>query len=229
MVGLCRLLLPSLLLTVCISCAPRESENSIDQGQTSQGQLFNSEQGKQLFNTCTACHGENGQGNSTLKAPAIGNLDSWYVYRQLMNFKNGIRGNTPGDTLGNQMAAIANTLKDSIAIGHLAAYIETLPEVQATLTLTGDIKKGERTYQSICGSCHGPHGKGNKAMNAPRLNGLDDWYLKSQVLKFKNSIRGSHPLDAFGAQMVPMAALLTSEDAINDVIAYICSTQPVAK
>jgi cytochrome c553 len=127
------------------------------------------------------------------------------------------------------MAAMAKTLKDSVVISHLAAYIETLPEAVSPITITGDIKKGERTYQSICGSCHGPQGKGNKAMNAPRLNGLEDSYLKSQVTKFRASIRGAHPLDKYGAQMVPMATLLKDDQSINDVIAYMCSTQPVAK
>ena len=187
------------------------------------------QEGILLFGTCKTCHGETGQGNAKLKAPALVNIDGWYLYRQLMNFRKGIRGYLPADTLGMQMAAMANTLQDSLAVSHVVAYIETLPETSASITLTGDIKKGERAYQSICGSCHGPQGKGNTAMNAPRLNGLDDWYLKRQISKFRNSLRGAHPQDKFGAQMVPMVALLKDDQAINDVIAYIRSSQPVAQ
>jgi cytochrome c oxidase subunit 2 len=218
------------IFAACVSCAPKnEGEQEIKLGVSEEQPHGIAAEGKPLFATCKTCHGDRGQGNTQLHAPALVNLDSWYLYRQLMNFKNGVRGYQSTDTLGHQMAAMAATLKDSVAIGHVVAYIETLPEAASQVTIIGDIKKGERTYQSICGSCHGPQGKGNKAMNAPRLNGLDDWYLKGQLSKFKNSIRGTHPQDKFGAQMVPMAALLKDEQAVNDVIAYIVSTQPVAE
>ncbi|HEX6889984.1 MAG TPA: c-type cytochrome [Chryseolinea sp.] len=225
MAGSWRWLFPVLIFTAWMSCAPK-IEGDKD-GEVPQQQLNGvAEEGKRLFATCKTCHGDSGQGNPTLQAPSIANLEGWYVHRQLMNYKNGFRGYLPEDTLGIQMAAIATTLKDSAVIAHLAAYIETLPEVESLITLRGDIKKGERTYQNICGSCHGPQGNGNQAMNAPRLNGLDDWYLKNQITKFRTSLRGAHPLDKYGAQMVPMATLLKDDHAISDVIAYICSVQP---
>jgi len=185
-----------------------------------------SEEGRPLYAACKPCHGDYGQGNPKLNGPALANTDRWYLYRQLMNFRKGIRGYLSADTLGVQMAAMAGTLDDSVAVNHLMAFIESMPDAPVRNTLTGDIKKGERTYQSICGSCHGPQGKGNEAMQAPRLNGLEDWYLKRQILKFKNGIRGAHPQDIYGAQMVPMATLLKDDQSINDVIAYIQSNIP---
>jgi cytochrome c oxidase subunit 2 len=190
----------------------------------------NPEQGKTLFITCKTCHGDIAQGNQKLRAPALASTDDWYLYRQLMNFHKGFRGYLPEDTLGIQMAAMAKTLKDSIAIRDVVAYIKSMPDVELPSIIKGDIKKGERAYQSICGSCHGPGAKGNEKMNAPRLNGLDDWYLKHQIIKFKKSVRGAHPSDKFGAQMIPMVTVLANEQAINDVIAYIRSTtQPVTE
>ncbi|MFB3064155.1 MAG: cytochrome c, partial [Gammaproteobacteria bacterium] len=50
------------------------------------------EKGKVLFAVCMACHGETGEGNAALKAPATGGLDEWYVVRQLTNFRAGVRG-----------------------------------------------------------------------------------------------------------------------------------------
>ncbi|TDJ11559.1 MAG: c-type cytochrome, partial [Gammaproteobacteria bacterium] len=41
------------------------------------------EKGKVLFAVCMACHGENGEGNAALNAPATGGQDEWYVVRQL--------------------------------------------------------------------------------------------------------------------------------------------------
>ena len=129
------------------------------------------------------------------------------------------------DTLGFQMAAMANTLRDSIAVNDIVAYIGTMPATLATSTIIGDVTKGKLTYQTICGSCHGPSAMGNVKMNAPRLNSLEDWYLKRQINNIKNSVRGSHPQDVLGAQMIPMMALLPDPQAIDDVIAYIVSTE----
>jgi cytochrome c oxidase subunit 2 len=214
----------SVLVLVFLGCSSKEGKKDIPHLVAAQPPEGDPEAGKALYVTCKTCHGDAAQGNEKLKAPALVNTDGWYLYRQLMNFHNGIRGAAPADTLGFQMAAMAKTLKDSVAIGHVVAYIKTMPQIALPPIVKGEIKKGERTYQSICGACHGPGARGNEKMNAPRLNGLDDWYLKNQIAKFKNAIRGAHPADTFGAQMVPMAALLADEQAVNDVIAYIRST-----
>ncbi|MBL0745634.1 c-type cytochrome [Chryseolinea lacunae] len=217
------------LALVFWGCSSKESKKDNPQQDVAQLPVGDPQVGKTLYATCITCHGDAAQGNEKLKAPALANTDNWYLYRQLMNFRNGIRGYQPADTSGYQMAAMAKTLKDSLAVSHVVAYIKTLPQVELPSIVKGDLKKGERTYQSICGSCHGPGARGNEKMNAPRLNGLEDWYLKSQIAKFRNALRGAHPADKFGAQMVPMVTLLADEQAVNDVIAYIRSTTQPAK
>jgi cytochrome c553 len=182
------------------------------------------EEGKTVYASCAVCHGAAGEGNVKMNAPAIVNLDSWYAYRQIMNFRNDIRGASPSDTLGYQMAAMAKSLRDSMAVSHVLAYIKSLPATSAPSLIKGDVAKGKLTYQTVCGSCHGPSANGNVKMNAPGLSGLDDWYIKRQINNFKNSIRGSHPKDILGAQMIPMMALLPDDQAIDDVISYIRST-----
>ncbi|MEJ1242273.1 c-type cytochrome [Chryseolinea sp. T2] len=215
---------------IFLACSSRE-QNKIAEQYTAASQLpaGNPVEGLGLYAPCKTCHGDYAQGNKQLNAPALANSDIWYLQRQLRNFQKGIRGYHAQDSSGLQMAAMAKTLKDSIAIADVVAYIETMPDVQIASTIKGDIKKGERTYQSTCGSCHGPGAKGNEKMNAPRLNGLDDWYIRQQISKFKSSVRGAHPEDKFGAQMVPMMALLADEQAIDDVIAYIRSTTQPAQ
>lgn len=228
MMGLCRPLSLFAILSLCVACTAKKSADQETEHLYPELPVGLVDEGKFLFATCKTCHGNSGEGNPDLKAPALVNLDAPYLYRQLMNFRKGIRGYLPADTLGTQMAAIATTLKDSLAVSNVVAYIETLPDITPSTTITGDIQKGERTYQSICGSCHGPHGKGNAAMHAPRLNGLDDWYLKKQINNFKASLRGAHARDELGAQMIPMAQLLKEDQAVHDVIAYIRSVQPAA-
>ncbi len=223
---------PILLLTlVIVACSSKpEGSSTLPVGSSYPISVGNSVEGKTLYATCAVCHGASGEGNQKMNAPALASTESWYLYQQLMNFKKEIRGATAQDSLGFQMAAMAKTLKDSIAISHVIAYIKTMPAVTLPSLVLGDIEKGKRIYESVCGSCHGPGASGNEKLNAPKLNGLNDWYLKRQVYNFKNSIRGAHPRDKFGAQMIPMMALLPDSHAVNNVIAYIRSTaQPVSK
>ena len=217
MSSLCRFVI---ILWCCVSCTSKTTSTETSVYAPQKGNI---EKGKALYRTCSTCHGERGEGNARLHSPALANLDSWYAYRQLKNFKKGIRGYLPQDSTGVQMATMAQALKDTTAMLDLIAYIETLADVKLVTTAAGDIKKGERTYQTLCGSCHGPGAKGNELMHAPRLNGLEPWYLKSQINKFKTSLRGAHPDDVYGAPMIPMMALLKDEQAIDDVIAYIQS------
>ena len=72
-----------------------------------------------------------------------------------------------------------------------------------------------------CAACHGADGRGIQQMNAPRLAGMSDWYLVTQLKNFKQGIRGSHPKDLYGTQMMSMAATLADEQVTNDLVAYI--------
>jgi cytochrome c oxidase subunit 2 len=179
--------------------------------------------GKMLYITCIACHGDKGQGNQALGAPALVNQEGWYLKRQLNNFKRGIRGSDPEDVNGIQMAAIAKTIKDEAAMDAVIDYIKTFPKVITKKTVAGDVENGKQYYNMICGACHGPNAKGNKILNAPRLTGIDDWYLVDQYKKFRDNKRGVHPEDTFGKQMQLMSNALPTEEAINNVIAYIHS------
>jgi cytochrome c553 len=216
-----------IILLCCVSCTSKTNHSPLKEISASAPQKGDIEKGRVLYRTCSTCHGESGEGKVRLHSPALANLDSWYAYTQLKNFKKGIRGYLSQDSTGVQMAMMAQALKDTTEMQDVIAYIETFADVKLVASTMGDIKKGERTYQTLCGSCHGPGGKGNELMHAPRLNGLDPWYLKSQIIKFKTSFRGVHPDDVYGGPMVPMMALLKDEQAIDDVIAYIQSTIPI--
>jgi cytochrome c oxidase subunit 2 len=106
-------------------------------------------------------------------------------------------------------------------------YIQTLPDVPPDHTVTGDAGRGARSYV-VCGACHGQQGQGIRAVNAPRQAGMSDWYLVTQLNNFKNGVRGRHHLDMFGAQMGDMADILKSDQAVNDVVAYINTLPPVS-
>ena len=58
-------------------------------------------------------------------------------------------------------------------------------------------------------------------MGSGPLRYSSDWYLLVSLEKFKAGVRGSAPGDKTGSVMRPMAAMLTDEQAMKDVIAYI--------
>jgi Cytochrome c553 len=176
--------------------------------------------GKSLYQTCLACHGVNGEGNQALHAPKLSGQADWYLIRQLSNFKTGIRGTDPKDTFGMQMNPMAGILADEQAVQNVVAYIETLADKPAPPTVTGNADKGKSLY-GTCLACHGAKAEGNKELNAPRLAGMSDWYLVTQLKNFKAGIRGKHPQDLYGQQMIPMAQTLPDDQAIMDVVAYI--------
>lgn len=176
--------------------------------------------GQASYAVCSACHGASGEGNQVLNAPRLAGLQDWYLERQILNFKHGLRGTDPADPYGMQMAPMAATLADETAIRNTVAYIATLPEPTPTATISGDVERGEAIFRT-CGSCHGTTGQGIWSQNAPRLSGSDDWYVARQLNNYKQGIRGSNPADLYGKQMTLMTVMLRDEQAINDLIAYI--------
>ena len=180
--------------------------------------------GKSLFPVCTACHGPTGQGNQAMNAPKLAGQESWYLIKQMELFQMDARGTAPGDMHGMQMGAMAKgpQLKGEEALNNLAAYIGTFPDTPPPVTVSGDAQAGKPLYL-VCAACHGDKAQGNEAMAGPRLAGQNDWYLVSQINKFKKGQRGYHNADHGGRQMRPMVATLTSDEAVNNVVAYINS------
>lgn len=181
--------------------------------------------GQGQYAVCASCHGPQGQGNEQLNAPKLAGQEAWYLKRQLNYYRNGVRGAHEDDMFGQQMAPMAMTLTSQEAIDNVAAYIQTLPDEPAPTTIHGNVSRGRDLYQPTCGVCHESDGQGNWAVNAPALAGMSDWYLARQLKNYKSGIRGNHPEDEYGRQMVSMVTGLKDANAINDVIAYINTLQ----
>ena len=106
----------------------------------------------------------------------------------------------------------------------------------------------EPVSHQFCFTCHGTDGMGSEGIQAPRLAGMEPWYLKrqlelfraggrglhpmdfegmemqpmaTQLKNFKAGYRGNNPLDAFGAPMRAMTSGLADDQAIIDVVSYI--------
>ena len=75
-----------------------------------------------------------------------------------------------------------------------------------------------------CTVCHGVQLMGNSIIEAPRLSGMESWYVESQLRAFKKGWRGKHERDVVGMEMQPMAAALT-EEQIKEVSAFVAATR----
>ncbi len=173
------------------------------------------------FVYCTTCHGVEFRGNRTVDAPRLNGMAPWYIRSQMLSFKQGHRGTHPEDLIGMEMQPQAATLTEQ-AIDDVVAFIASVPVRTATIeqTVSGNVSRGESLYAS-CGACHGGDGQGSKVLNAPALAGQSDWYLVRQLAKYRAGSRGYHPADTAGAQMRAATAVLTSDQDIDDVVAYI--------
>ena len=90
----------------------------------------------------------------------------------------------------------------------------------ASQAAEGDVGVAAAMDDRYCTTCHGVEGIGNIAVEAPRLAGMEAWYLKRQLENFRAGFRGTHSEDTQGIAMQPMAAKLTDE-SIADIVAWI--------
>jgi len=173
------------------------------------------------YSFCTVCHGAQGNGNRAINAPKIAGIEPWYLKHQLTQFRLGARGTKATDVPGMEMQPVGVQLDDA-SMDAVAAYVATLKPKAPAITVHGDAKRGRALYET-CSGCHGARGEGNGALKAPALAGQTDWYLVTQLERFRAGERGFAPEDMQGNQMRGAAAVLADSDAVNDVVAYINS------
>jgi cytochrome c oxidase subunit 2 len=181
--------------------------------------------GQEVFETCVPCHNADGSGNPAVGAPNIAGMKAWYIEKELVKFRAGIRGLQFNDVEGMRMGPMALSLESEDDVKSVAHYVESLPPVRHASSLPGDPKAGETLY-ATCGACHGDNGAGNQDLGAPRIAGVDDWYLATELRKFRSGVRGTNPKDREGRLMRPMARTLADDDAIRNVVAYVETLKP---
>jgi cytochrome c oxidase subunit 2 len=197
--------------------------------------------GEELSVVCVFCHGDSLQGNDRRDGPALAGLEAWYLELQMHNFRDGIRGGLAEDVPGQVMHFARGMLRNDFTISSLAEYISGLeagkpqagnavgarpyiwdsPYAGLDPSISGNAEAGRGTYSTVCTVCHGEDGTGNEALGAANLNYLSEIYMVRQLMYFRDGIRGAHPEDTRGQQMAVMAKLLTDDQAIADMVAYI--------
>ena len=121
------------------------------------------------------------------------------------------------------MVLFAKALRSEQNIRLVVDYIDTLPDYQPkTVTVAGNPETGRALY-ATCATCHGAKAQGLIAFGAPNLVGLQDWYLKRQLLLFRDRLRPSGAGDSYALQMAAAVRTLRSEQDMADVVAYVSS------
>ena len=138
--------------------------------------------GKDLAGTCAGCHNE---GNA---APNLDGQLPTYIYKQLVDYKNGSRKD-PATT----MNGLASTLSEQDAADVAAWYGSQKPMAGkgAASDPTGIVAVGDgKRMEPACSSCHGGSGQGEK-VDTPRLSGQKADYLEKTLLAYKNGSRAN--------------------------------------
>ena len=108
-------------------------------------------------------------------------------------------------------------------IGGTLAHLISIKELADVVLfdIAEGAAKGKALY-TVCGTCHGLKAEGNPALKGPKLTGLQDWYIVSQLKAFKDGKRGADATkEPEGALMAPMSKMLPDEQAMKDIAEYI--------
>lgn len=117
------------------------------------------------------------------------------------------------------MQVITQTLSPA-EIPELAQIVALLRPEPPLKTLRGDAVRGRAIYAEACMACHRYNASGELAFRSAPLTGRQDWYLLSQLQKFRDGIRGGDPTDEDAAKM-HLAAKGQPDLYFLDVIAFL--------
>jgi len=161
--------------------------------------------GQSIFmNTCAGCHGSDARG-----AKGFPNLtDSDWLYGGepeviLTTLRMGRQGVMPG----------WKTVVGDEGVAELVAYVQKLSGTPAGDTLAS---RGKQRYDMLCIGCHGPEGKGDRAIGSPNLT--DQTWLYGDD---PDSLTVSIAVGRSG--VMPTQAQILSEEQIRLVGAWVYS------
>jgi cytochrome c553 len=176
------------------------------------------EAGKTKSAVCAACHGADG--NSSNPAwPSLAGQHASYIYKQLMDFKQGRRINA-------QMTGMVAPLNED-DMKDLAAYYESLSPKPVGYNAEL-IEQGENIYRggitdagvAACIGCHSPSGTGNGPAGWPSLKSQHPEYIVAQLQAFKQGLRAND-----NGRMMRNLVTRMSDEEMQAVAAYIAGIQ----
>jgi cytochrome c oxidase subunit 2 len=92
---------------------------------------------------------------------------------------------------------------------------------------TASADEGSSPYL-YCTTCHGADGNGNSRIGAPKISGMEGWYIRNQFRSFLSGWRGEHVADDGGAEMRAIARILMVPEDLDQVIDYVSRMNPIS-
>jgi len=72
-----------------------------------------------------------------------------------------------------------------------------------------------------CLLCHGTNANGNYGIRAPKISGMEPWYLARQLENFAAGVRGTPADDVAGHEMGPVGMRLKAEGTLDAAVQFI--------
>ncbi len=169
---------------------------------------------------CTACHGEQGRAGAETYAPSIAGKPDLYLYRQLLNFRDGRRQHAVmqpmlaylSDDYLREIAAYYAAQRPALGVRRASASAPML-NLGRKLVEHGDPAR----HLPACRSCHGAELLGVRPA-IPGLLALSSDYLTAQMGAWRAGTRAAAAPDCMAA----IAMKLTPQE-IGAVTAWVAS------
>lgn len=196
---------------------------------------YDPDNGEEINEICSGCHGEYGQGGKDGEYPRIAAQPVEFIVNQLRLFRDRKRKNfamveyvDDRQMPEQDIYDISRYLSEITLKTRLDPVDENAPDFDAYARLLeskmtmqipkaeGDIERGDKLYNKECDSCHGKEGWGNHKKAVPMLAGQYTNYLWRQVEQLRTKQR-IHDEDS------PQDELLNefSDQDLADIFAYL--------
>ncbi|MBK8456879.1 MAG: c-type cytochrome [Phyllobacteriaceae bacterium] len=200
--------------------APAEAPKAWNEGGGEQDEALgltpNLENGRDVYEVCSACHQINGWGLTDGTFPQIAGQHPKVAIKQLADIRALNRDNPTMYPF-----ALPQEIGGPQSIADVAAYIAKLPMNPENGVGPGTaLEKGAQLYKDNCVRCHGESGEGNDEKYFPRIQGQHYSYLLRQYQWIKEGKRrNANP------EMVEQIKNFTDDDTIA-VLDYVSRLKP---
>jgi len=179
----------------------------------------NLENGRDVYEVCSACHQPNGWGLVDGTFPQIAGQHRNVLIKQLADIRALNRDNPTMYPF-----ALPQEIGGPQSIADVTAYIAKLPMNPNNGVGPGtSLDKGKQLYADNCVRCHGDNGEGNDEKFYPRIQGQHYEYLLRQYKWIKEGKRRNANPD-----MVKQIQSFTDEDTVA-VLDYVSRLKPPAE
>ncbi len=162
------------------------------------------DQGAQVAEACSTCHGERGVSN-TPGIPSLAGQHAAYLMVSTQEYASGGRGHTGKEEMLRGLG--------DVDIEKMAMYFAAQAPEQREAPPFGDVTAGE-PLTAQCGACHGARGVGNDPM-VPNLAGQEPVYLVNAIKAYRSRERGHEDMitDKSDEQIESIAAWYSIQSA----------------